>query len=148
MKQANVQRRWRIWVSVGYGVFSFLLVVLGWAYLPWSETPSSLPTGLEFSVQPFNGNTSYWGAAWAIAGLLGIWAAFTQLRARPFRIAFRIQLVMHLLWSFFYTLGYFSEGGRAYLNARSYLVMLLLLALFGAAVSVLRPTPIPKDDAR
>lgn len=146
----NLQARFRVGVSIGYGLFSLLVIIVGVSYLPIVTQPDKLPDGLKFSTNLFP--IWVWGSVWCIAGLIGVVAAALQLQRHWFRWAVTAQVVMHALWGTFYAIGWSgyafggsATGGRDYLSARSYLGAAVLLVVLTACVSALRPVPINKD---
>lgn len=141
----GLNRRFRIWMSVGYGTFSLLVCVLGVAYSPMVPIPAVLPYGIDYAAKAIP--LVLFGAAWFISGVLGVWAALTQLRRGIFELAVSVQIIMHLLWGVLYTVGLFEDGGRTYLNPRTYLAFTLMLAMLLASITALRPQPIVRDGA-
>lgn len=141
----HLQRRFRLGISVGYGAFSVLVVVLGMSYVLWSKSADDLPSGLEFTTDLFP--IQVWGIAWVLAGVLGVVAALTQLRRGIFELAITTQVIMHLMWSAFYAIGWAGDSSNGYLYTRSSVSYVILLLLIAGCVTALRPVPIVEDEA-
>lgn len=140
----NLHRRFRIGISVTYGLVSALIVVIGISYIPAIAGPSDLPFGLQFSTSLF----PIWvfGIGWCAVGGIGIIAAARQLPRKLFAFAITIQVVAHLAWGTFYAVGWLAQGdARAYLSARTYLAFVVLLIMLAACIAALRPVPIEED---
>jgi hypothetical protein len=132
-----IHRGIRLTIAVLYGFVGWMAMITGWAYLPWTSGPATLPDALVQLTSLFP--LWVWGAAWTFAGVLLIAAAVTQLRRRWFAVSMGALLFMQLLFAIFYSIAYFSGDPRGYVAAVIYLREAALVLIVATLIAVLRP---------
>lgn len=139
----NIQRRFRLGLSAGFGVYSVMIVALGVGYITDGKAGAFTPIGLEFT-------TAFipiwaWGLLWCAAGMAGIAAAAAQMSERVFRFAATAQIVMALLWAVFYAIAAVQIRPRYWPVSGTYLAFGILLLIITGCIAALRPVPITED---
>lgn len=132
-----LDRRTRVVIAALWGLTGWFQTILGWAYLPFTRGPATLPDALVTLTSLF----PLWvlGAMWSAAGALMIIAATTQLRRGWFAWSLASSCFMHTLFFIFYSWAYFAGDHRAYVGAVLYMQPTFLFCVVAILIVVLRP---------
>lgn len=115
----------------GLGFFSLMAIVRGWSYLPFTDGPRVLPSGLE--ELKGDGTISTFGWMWVAAGVAGFVSACVLAWAPKLGwhvwVGWVLLMAIYSTWTYAYVRGWITDdfASRDYLNIAGYAGQLYLL---------------------